>query len=211
MVICACTYIFWNHRRCLLLIHQGDLVEGVVTPTSKTFHRGAQLHLSPGCSTSKTFHRGAHARSERCKRSIGVIPNVAILAQDRENKIHAMSSQSHQCLLLTIRNNGLLTIQDFAHLCSALGPHTHSSHTRRVLLERKLVARSRRSVLSRFFGEWKFEVIPPPLVDSDTSDDEPEQANSSDDESTNLLQYLVAAQCKNGRFGLLSIAFSLCD
>ena len=97
-----------------------------------------------------------------------------------------MSSQSHQCLFLTIANNELLTIRDFAHLRSALGPHIHSSGTRREFLERKLVARSRRSVLSRFLGEWKYvsDVIPPPLVDS--SDDEPEQANSSDDDSTNL-------------------------
>ena len=98
-----------------------------------------------------------------------------------------MSSQSYQCLFLTILNlnNELLTMQDFAHLRSALGPHTHSSHTRRVFLERKLIARSRRSVLSRFFGEWKYYDIPA-LVDSDTSDFEPEQADSSDDESTNL-------------------------
>ena len=97
-----------------------------------------------------------------------------------------MSSQSYQCLFLTIRNNELLTIQDFAHLRSALGPHTHSSHTRRVFLERKLVARSRRSVLSRFFREWKYDVIPPALVDVDTSDYEHEQADSSDDEPTRL-------------------------
>ena len=92
-----------------------------------------------------------------------------------------MPSQSHQGLFLTIRNNELLTIQDFAHLRSALGPRIHSSHTRRVFLERKLIARYRRSVLARFFGEWKHEVVPPGLVSS--SDDEPEQANSPDDES----------------------------
>ena len=79
---------------------------------------------------------------------------------DKTTFIHSMSSTSHQCLLLTIRNNSLLTIQDFAKLRLALGPDTHSSHTRRMFLECTLVASYGRSVLSRFFEEWKYHHLP---------------------------------------------------
>ena len=49
-----------------------------------------------------------------------------------------------------------------------------------MFLERKLV-RYRRRVLTRFFKEWGYHDLPT-CADSESSD-EPEQANSSDDES----------------------------
>ena len=77
---------------------------------------------------------------------------------------------SHQCLLLTLRNNyELLTIQDFAHLHSAVGPDALSSHTRRMFLDWL--------VLSRFFREWK-SLVPPTLeFDDELESDELEQSD----------------------------------